>query len=145
MAETEGLDDELQVVVFTVGGVEYGLGIDRVQEIIRPLPITRVPRAPERIEGVINLQGNVVPVISLHRRLSTGQRTNSEQGRIIIVRSPDITVGIMVDSVKEVLNLSTKQIEPLVRSDRADVAYLSGIGKIAGRAILLLDMGNLLG
>jgi purine-binding chemotaxis protein CheW len=145
MAEIERLDGALQVVVFTDGGVEYGLGIDQVQEIILPRPITRVPRAPERIEGVINLQGNVIPVISLHRRLSLGQRTNSEQGRIIIVHRLDITVGIIVDGVKEVLNLSTGQIEPPAPEGMADMARLSGMGKISGRVILLLDLDNLLG
>ena len=65
MAVAKELSDELQVVVFTAGGEEYGLEIDHVQEIIRPLPVTRVPGSPKYIEGVINLRGNVVPVINL--------------------------------------------------------------------------------
>ena len=144
LAEIERLEGDLQVIVFTVGNEEYGLEIDQIQEIIRPLPITRVPRAPERIEGVINLHGNVVPVINLPRRLSLGRKINLEQSRIIIVHRPDSTVGIVVDSVKEVLSLSTGQIEPPAQADMADVTYLSGIGKTSGRVILLLDMGNLL-
>jgi len=142
MAVTEDLDSGLQVVVFTAGSGEYGLGIGQVQEIIRPLPITRVPRSPEHIEGVINLRGNIVPVIDLHRRLDLGRRANSKRSRIIIVRTQDLIAGIIVDSVKEVLDLPAGHIEPPLAGKTE--AHLSGIGKSSGRVILLLDLKNVL-
>jgi purine-binding chemotaxis protein CheW len=138
----ENLDGGL-VVVFTAGGAEYGLRIGQVQEIIRPLPITRVPNSPERIEGVINLRGNVIPAINLHKRLALGGRANSVRSRVIIVRTQDITAGIIADSVKEVLDLPAEHIEPPL-TGKTDAAHLSGIGKSSGRVIMLLDLENIL-
>jgi purine-binding chemotaxis protein CheW len=142
MVVAENLDGGL-VVVFTAGGAEYGLRIGQVQEIIRPLPISRVPNAPERIEGVINLRGNVVPVINLHKRLAMEAMAPSGRSRVIIVHTRELTAGIIVDSVKEVLDLPAEQIEPPL-TDKSDAAHLSGIGKSAGRVIMLLDLENIL-
>ena len=131
------------MVVFTAGGEEYGLEIDQVQEIIRPLPITRVPGSPEYIEGVINLRGNVVPVINLQRRLALDRITNSDKSRIIIVSRQDLTVGIIVDSVKDVLNLPAEHVELPVLTGKTDVSHLSGIGKHSGpRHPADLDLGE---
>lgn len=149
MSEVEILEDQVRLVVFTAGGQEYGLEIDQVQEIIRPLPVTRVPGAPGYIEGVVNLRGNVVPVVNLHRRLALGQRTDSPTSRIIIVNSQDIT-GIIVDSVREVLGLpkkciERKRLEPPAGTSLPDMAHLGGIGKNRDRIILLLDLDSVLG
>jgi purine-binding chemotaxis protein CheW len=142
MAVAENLNGGL-IVVFTAGGGEYGMKIGQVQEIIRPLPITRVPNSPENIEGVINLRGNIVPVVNLHKRLALAGRLNSERNRVIIVRSQDITVGVIVDSVKEILDLPAEHIEPPL-TGKTDVARLIGIGKSSGRVIMLLDLENIL-
>jgi len=142
VAVAENLDGGL-VVVFTAGGSEYGLRIGQVQEIIRPLPISRVPNAPERIEGVINLRGNVVPVLSLQKRLALETKVNSGRSRVIIVRLQDITAGIIVESVQEVLDLPAEQIEPPL-AGKTDAPHLSGIGKSSGRVIMLLDLENIL-
>jgi purine-binding chemotaxis protein CheW len=142
MAVKVDLDCGQQVVVFTAGSEEYGLGIGQVQEIIRLLPITRVPCSPEHVEGVINLRGNVVPVIDLHRRLALGQRANSWRSRIIIVRTQDMIAGFIVDSVNEVLDLPAGHIEPPL--DGKEEAHLKGIGKSSGRVILLLNLENVL-
>ena len=142
MAVAENLSGGL-AVVFTAGGVEYGLGIGQVQEIIRPLPIARVPNAPENIEGVINLRGNIIPVINLHKRLALGERISSERSRVIIVRTQDITAGIIVDSVKEVLDLPTEYVKPLL-AGKTDVASLLGIGKSSDHVFMLLDLESIL-
>ncbi len=145
MAVAKDLSDELQVVVFTAGGEEYGLEIDQVQEIVRPLPVTRVPGTPEYIEGVVNLRGNVVPVINLHKRLALDRITNSDKSRIIIVSRQDLTAGLIVDSVKDVLNIPAENVELPVLTSKTDVSHLSGIGKHSGCVIPLLDLDNILG
>ena len=117
----------------------YGLRVDQVKEIIRLIPITRVPNSPERIEGVINLRGNVVPVVNLHKRLGLGERVNSQRSRVIIVCTQDVTAGIVVDSVKEVLDLPAGHIEPPL-TGKKETSHLSGIGKSSGRVIMLLDL-----
>jgi purine-binding chemotaxis protein CheW len=142
MAVAENLSGGL-AVVFTAGGAEYGLRIGQVQEIIRPLPIARVPNSPESIEGVINLRGNIIPVINLHKRLSLGGRKNSERSRVIIVRTQDMTAGIIVDSVKEVLDLPVEYIKT-PQTDKMDVAGLLGIGKSTDHVFILLDLENIL-
>jgi purine-binding chemotaxis protein CheW len=142
IAVGENLDGG-QVIVVAAGGAEYGLRIGQVQGIIRPLPITRVPNSPERIEGVINLRGNVVPVINLHKRLALAGSADPIGSRVVIVSTQDITAGIIVDSVKEVLDLPAGHIEPLLASEK-EAAPLCGIGKSSGRVILLLNLENIL-
>ncbi|NPV28229.1 MAG: chemotaxis protein CheW [Firmicutes bacterium] len=137
--------DEIQLVVFLVGKEEYGLEINQVQEINRLLPITRVPRAPSYIEGVINLRGNVIPVINLHSRLGLGTRTNTARTRIIVAQVQEIPVGLIVDEVLGVLYLSSSAIEPpALPGVAASTAHLLGVGKSEGRLILLLDLASLL-
>jgi purine-binding chemotaxis protein CheW len=97
MIASEDLSDNLQLVVFSAGEDEFGLEIAQVHEIIRMLPITRIPRAAECVEGVINLRGNVVPVINLHQRLGLKPRTDTEKTRIIVAQVGEVTMGIVVD------------------------------------------------
>lgn len=146
MEERENLQGEEQLVVFTAGSEEYGLEISQVQEIIRLQAITRIPRSPDYVEGVINLRGNIVPVINLHQRLSLGERQNTDNSRIIIVQEQEAMVGIIVDSVTEVISLSREAIEPPSGSDALNASsYLKGIGRIGERLILLLDLEAVLG
>jgi purine-binding chemotaxis protein CheW len=139
-------DNELQLVSFILGQEEYGIDILLVQEINRLLRITRVPKAPGFIEGVVNLRGNVIPVINLHRLLGLQTRTNLEGTRIIVVKVQEITAGLVVDAVSEVLRLSQSEIEPtssLVTT--VDTEYIQGIGKKDGRLLLLLNVASVLG
>ncbi len=137
--------DEVQLVVFSVGTEEYGLEVSQVQEIIRLLPITRVPRAAAFIEGVINLRGNVIPVVNLHYRLGLEQRKDTDQTRIIITEVQGISVGLIVDQVLEVLYLSRSALEPPASAGSVnDAAFIKGIGKLHERLILLLDLESLL-
>lgn len=137
-------ENKIQLVIFLVDKGEYGLEINQVQEINRLLPITRVPRGPDYVEGVVNLRGNVIPVVNLHHRLGLGARVDSERTRIIIVQTKEILAGLVVDGVLEVLDLPPKAIEPPVMTEITNVVYLQGIGKIAERLILLLDLNKLL-
>jgi len=135
----------LQLVTFTLGTEEYGVDIMRVQEIIRMQDITRVPQMPAFIEGVLNLRGNVIPVVDLRKRFALPTAEQTAQTRIVVVNVGDRTTGVVVDAVSEVLRLAEDQIEP----PPAVVAgigheYLRGVGKVGGRLIILLDLDRIL-
>lgn len=137
--------DEVQLVVFSIGTEEYGLEVNQVQEIIRLLPITRVPRSPAFIEGVINLRGNVIPVVNLHQRLGLEKRKDTERTRIIVAEVQKTAVGLIVDQVLEVLYLSRSAFEPpAAAGSLTNVSFIKGIGKLNERLILLLDLEALL-
>ena len=135
----------LQLVTFRLGNEEFSLDILRVQEIIRHMELTRVPRTPEFVDGVINLRGRVIPVLDLRKRfgLPTGERTN--ETRIIVVDVDSRTVGLKVDAVSEVLRLPADTVEPapaIVTGAESD--YIKGVGKLDGRFLILLDVEKIL-
>jgi len=141
--------DEEQVVCFWVDKEEYGIGIMQVQEIIRVDEITAVPNAPRFVEGIVNLRGNVLPVLDMRTRfgLEKGERTG--QNRIVVVDIGGKTTGIIVDSVSEVLRIPKNQVEPapdLITKGSVEARYIQGIGKLdeGNRVIALLDMNFLL-
>lgn len=135
----------LQLVTFRLGNEEFSLDILRVQEIIRHMDLTRVPRTPDFVEGVINLRGRVIPVLDLRKRfgLPTEERTN--ETRIIVVDVDNRTVGLKVDAVSEVLRLPSDTVEPppsIVTG--AESEYIKGVGKLDNRLIILLDVSKIL-
>jgi purine-binding chemotaxis protein CheW len=137
--------DEEQIVVFSLAGENYGLDISRIQGIIKLPEITRVPRAPHFVEGIINLRGAIVPVIDLRKRFQLGQRHDTRETRIINVEMGDHLVGLIVDAVEEVLNIPPSAVEPtpeLVTT--LDSAYLRGIAKLDNRLVILLDLDRVL-
>ena len=144
-ANTELKDDDLQIVTFRVGEEDFSVSILKVQEIIRMSEITKVPRSPDFVEGVINLRGKVIPVIDLRKRfgLPTVERTNDT--RTIVVDCDGKVVGLIVDSVTEVLRLSESTIEPppdIVGG--VDSEYVSGVGKLDDRLVILLEIDKVL-
>jgi purine-binding chemotaxis protein CheW len=137
--------DEQQLVVFHLGAELYGVEIARVHEIIRLMQVTRVPRAPSFVEGVINLRGKVIPVVDLRRRFGLPQADHTRASRIVVVELSDHVVGIIVDGVSEVLRVNTATIEPpspVVAG--IDSEYLSGIAKVDEQLIILLDLDRVL-
>ena len=96
----------MQVVAFRLGNEEYAVDILFVQEIIRLLNITRVPRSGEHIEGVINLRGNIIPIVNLHFEFNLQTSENQEAKRIIVFKLDEFQVGIIVDEVSEVLRIN---------------------------------------
>lgn len=134
-----------QLVVFELSGESYGIPIHRVREIIRVPAITKVPRTPEFIEGVINLRGGVIPVIDLRKRFMLAGTSDSNDRRIIVVEVRDYTLGMIVDGVSEVLRISPSQIEPpspyiVTIATR----YIAGVAKIDKGLVILLDMDQVL-
>jgi purine-binding chemotaxis protein CheW len=145
MATTAHDDHLLQLVTFRIGEEEFGVNILQVQEIIRMLDITKVPKAPDFVEGVINLRGKVIPVIDLRKRFGLPARERDKMSRIIVVEIGTTVVGFIVDAVSEVLRLPASTVEPpppVVAG--LDAEYISGVGKLDDRLLIMLDMDRLL-
>lgn len=139
-------DDELiQLVTFSIGVEEFGVDILKVQEIIRTMEITKVPRAQDFVEGVINLRGKVIPIIDLRRRFGLTSKEYDKHTRIIVIEISNMIVGFVVDSVSEVLRIPAGTVEPpppVVAGLDSD--YISGVGKLHDRLLILLDLDKLL-
>ena len=136
---------EKQLVVFDLASESYGVDIDAVREIIRMQEITRVPRTPEFVEGVINLRGKVIPVVDLRKRFGLAVGEENKDNRIVVVDIGGQDIGVVVDAVTEVLRIPASAIEPpssVITS--ADSAYLLGIVKLADKMIILLELESVL-
>jgi purine-binding chemotaxis protein CheW len=142
MAENNSAaQEEKQLVVFDLAAEAYGVDINAVQGIIRMQTITKVPRTPDFVEGVINLRGEVIPVVDLRKRFGLKVAEETKDSRIVVVYIGEQQVGMVVDAVTEVLRISADSIEPpspVITS--ADSAYLMGIAKLEDRLITLLDL-----
>jgi len=136
---------EKQFVVFQVAGEQYGVTIDRVESIVKMQPITVVPQAPAFIEGITNLRGMVLPVLSLRKRFGLPPAEVDRETRIVVVMNEAHPIGIVVDSVLEVLRLPEEAIEPpppMVTNERT--RFITGIAKVGERLIILLDLTKVL-
>ncbi len=135
------LNGGLQVVAFKLGKEEYAVDILHVQEINRLLNITRVPRTERFIEGVVNLRGNIVPIINLHTKFNLQSDGDQEDKRIIVFQIDDLKVGIIVDEVSEVLYVERSDIEETSKIyDAASSEHIKGVAKVDGRLLILLDL-----
>lgn len=138
-------DTILQLVSFNIGDEEFGVDILGVQEINRMTEVTRVPNAPSYVEGVINLRGKVIPVIDLRKRLMMNARGHNQDTRIIVVEIENKVIGFVVDKVNEVLRIpqSVTEAPPsMVSGIKSD--YITAIGKLTDRLIILLDLDKIL-
>ena len=137
---------EEQLVTFSLGAEEFGVDIMSVQEIIRIPPITRVPKAPDYVEGVINLRGNVIPVLSLRTRFGMARVEETDLSRIIVLQVQAKVFGIRVDAVTEVLRLDSEGIEPPPPIALGmDAQFIRGVGKIGERLLILLELDQIMG
>lgn len=137
--------DLLQLVSFVIENEEFGVDILKVQEIIRPIEITRVPNAPVFIEGVINLRGRIVPIVDMRRRFDLPEREKDKDTRIVVVELRNKVVGFVMDAVKEVIRVERSVIEP--PPDLAvgiDAQYIKGVAKLDDRLLILLDLEEVL-
>jgi purine-binding chemotaxis protein CheW len=145
MAKAQTATQERQLVVFDLNSEAYGVDISAVREIIRMQEITRVPRAPEFIEGVINLRGKVIPVVDLRTRFSMPRATRAADNRIVVVDVGGQDIGMVVDAVTEVSRVASSSIEPpstVITTN--DSAYLTGIVKTEEKLIILLDIARVI-
>jgi purine-binding chemotaxis protein CheW len=141
----QGRGELLQLVSFRVADEEFGFEILRVQEIIRVQELTRVPNSPEFVDGVINLRGKVIPVITLRKRFGLEELVHDRETRIVVIEVKGAVLGFIVDSVSEVLRIPADAVEPPPRMGRVEREYVSGVGKLDDRLLILLDVDRLLG
>lgn len=139
------MEKELQLVGFRIGDETFGVRIGSVREIVRVPEITSVPNAQETIEGVINLRGKIIPVVDLRKRFGQVEITADKKNRILVVELDNKLVGLIVNSASEVLKIPPSEIESpgSVFAD-GESSYVTGVGKLKGRLIILLDISKLL-
>ncbi len=135
-----------EYVLFKLDDEHYGINIRNVETIEKIMAITRVPYTPNFIKGVVNLRGNVVPVIDLRIRFDLDKRDYDEDTRIIIVKLDEITIGLIADSSSEVIQLDDKDIDesPALRN-KDDDNYVKCIGKKNNQIIMIIDIDRILG
>jgi purine-binding chemotaxis protein CheW len=141
--EMEG--DLNQLISFLVGEEEYGLEILRVKEVIRLREITRLPRAPSFVKGIINLRGDVIPIIDLRDKFGLEHQEYTSMTRVIVVDVDGRLVGMVVDAASQVVRIPADQIEPpppIVGGLSAE--YIKGVGKLDERLIILLNIDRIL-
>ncbi|MHB9036711.1 MAG: chemotaxis protein CheW [Armatimonadota bacterium] len=134
-----------QLVVFDLAHEYYGADIGAVNTIIRMQDITKIPRSPEFVEGVINLRGTIIPVIDLRKRFGLPVSEATKSSRIVVVEAAGQMIGMVVDAVAETLRLPSDAIEPpspIVAT--VDSAYVRGVGKQDSRLVILLDLEKVL-
>jgi purine-binding chemotaxis protein CheW len=137
-------------LTFSLAGEFYGLAVLKVREIIKLVPITPVPQMPAHVNGVVNLRGKIIPVVDLRVRFGMPAAAHTDRTCIIVVQvttAPQTTnaLGLVVDSVEEVINLGAGDIEKTPDFGTAvDISYLVGMGKIKGRVVALLDIDRVL-
>jgi len=138
-------EDLLQLVSFNLGKEEFAVDILKIQEINRMVEITKVPKSPDFVEGVINLRGKVIPIIDLRKRFKLPGSESTKQTRIVVVDIDNMVVGLVVDAVSEVLRLPANTVEPpppIVAG--IDSEYISGVGKLEDRLLILLELDKVL-
>jgi purine-binding chemotaxis protein CheW len=140
---------EGKYLTFSLAGEEYGIGILKIKEIIGMMPITTVPRTPSYVKGVINLRGKVIPVADLRLKFGMEEIGYTERTCIIVVetrnQADSVLIGIVVDSVSEVLNIKGAEIEETPAfGDRLNTDYILGMAKMNGGVKILLDIDKVL-
>jgi len=139
------MEKDLQVVGFRIGNETFGVRIASVREIVRVPEITAVPSAPETVEGVINLRGKIIPVMDLRKRFGHVDIQPDKKNRILVVELDNKLVGLIVNAASEVLKIPPSEIEaPGSVFAEGESSYVTGVGKLRGRLIILLDVSKLL-
>jgi len=142
-----GTDEEtVQSILFRMGKEYYGLSISLVREIIKPLPITRFPKSPDYVEGVIDLRGKILPIVNLRKMFGLPAVEITEETRFVDLQLDGLDVGIVVDQVSEVMHIPTSLIEPappIVAG--VEGKFLNGIARLQDKLILLLNLDEIFG
>jgi purine-binding chemotaxis protein CheW len=140
-------EDEIQLIQFKLGDELYGVKVEQVREIVKLGEITSVPKMPYFIEGVMNLRGQITTIIDLRRRFEISEDGgHTAQSRIIVAEIGDSQIGIIVDSVQDVIRVSPQTISlpPDVLSGKVDSKFITGICRLQDKLVVLLDLGSLL-
>jgi len=139
------MDKEIQIVGFRIGRETFGVPISMVREIVRVPEITSVPNAPDYIEGVINLRGRIIPVLDLRKRFGVKSAEPNKKNRIVVVELGARAIGLIVNSASEVLRIPPSEIEePHSVFQEGELDFITGVGKLKGRLVILLDLNRVL-
>jgi len=132
----------IQLVSFSLDQEEYGVDVLKVREIIRMPTVTRVPNTPHYVEGVINLRGKVIPIISMRKKFGLGEVINDKQTRIMVMDVDGELMGFIVDAVSEVIRISGSEIQPspAVVASGVDQECIAGVINQPERLLVLLDL-----
>lgn len=146
MPDTRANDThDMQIVVFDLSGEHYALGIERINTIIRMQQITPVPGTPDCIEGIINLRGNILPVLDPRKLFGLSVAEPRRSSRIVVAESQGMSIGLIVDAVTETLRIPEADIEePPPSASTSGLRYVTGIGKVGERLFIILDIDKLL-
>ena len=137
--------NRLEVVTFTLGEEEYGIDIQKVQELRGYDAVTRIANAPEFIKGVVNLRGIIVPIIDMRIKFALGTPTYDQFTVVIVLNIGGRVVGMVVDSVSDVITLAAEQIKPAPEMGASlDTDYLIGLGTLEERMLILVDIDKLM-
>jgi len=144
---SSGAPDEAlnQFVVFKLGGNEFAVAIEQVQEILVLGPVARVPKTPGFIEGIINVRGKIIPVLNLRKRLEIAGAARDQDARIIVAEVDEQTVGMIVDLVTEVVKFPVSGLEPpppLITT--VSPRFVTSVGKLDGRILVILNLDRIL-
>lgn len=141
-------------LTFQLGKEAYGIGIMKVQEIVGVMPVTRMPKLPRFVRGLVNLRGKVIPVFDLRLKFGLEGKEDTDRTCIIVVRlsldgnrpgAAEVTLGVIVDEVSEVVNVPAEAIEPPPGfGSSVDVSFLLGVGKLGNKVVMLLDADRIL-
>lgn len=130
---------------FRLGDEHYGVAVSVVREIIEMQPITKLPRTPHYVLGMLNLRGKIIPVVDLRRKLGLCDGAPAETTRIVVIDAGGQRTGVVVDGVSDVLDIAQDQIEaPPHLQKSSSVTYLQGIAKLAARVYILMDVAGVL-
>ncbi|PSL43949.1 purine-binding chemotaxis protein CheW [Salsuginibacillus halophilus] len=145
MAEEEGNNKDLKVIVFQLKDEEYAIEVDHVQSIERMQTVTRIPRVSAHIIGVMNLRGVITPVVDLRRRFGLEEKAYDEATRILVLSKDNIELGLIVDGANDVIDITTGDIEPTPEVvGGVEEEYLRGVVKLEDRLFTLLNLDKVL-
>lgn len=145
MQEQKEIVGEVKVIIFRLEDEEYGVEVNQVKSIEKLEHITRVPRTPSFVKGVINLRGVITPIINLRNRFGLEETEYTESTRVIIVAVGELEVGLIVDAANDVIDLSVDAIEPPPEVvGGVEAAYLRGVAKLEKRLLILLNLDRVL-
>ncbi|MDD2897481.1 MAG: chemotaxis protein CheW [Desulfuromonadaceae bacterium] len=139
-------DELIQLVSFMLADEEYGVEVLKVREIIRMPTITKMPNVPQHVEGIINLRGKVIPIISMRRRFNLMESENSSQTRIIIMDVIGNLTGFIVDAVSEVIRIHSSEIQPppsMALSGGIGQEFITGVFNHADRLLIIMDIDRM--
>ncbi len=140
----ENLDDVVQLVGFVVGNEEFSVPILSIQEIIKPIEWTRVPRTPEYVLGVFNLRGSVIPLIDLRKKFGLSSEKMTDDSRFMVMKNEFETAGFVIDRLTEAIRLKKHEIGPAPETSMQEKTMIEGVGKQEGKILTILKVDKLL-